>query len=270
MGGRRPVPVEDLCTPVEREGALFLKREDLFEWAGGHGGKARLARTFAGGQQPKGFVTGGLRQSLQNVIVAQLAMMWKVPCRIHTASARGSPTVELTAAKRKYGARILSHRPGYLSVIRSRAAADARERGFCFIPPGMEHPQAFQAIAEQVANLPYEVTRIVVPVGGGATLIGVLSGLRLYHPTRHISVLGVCANTEPLRMLKKYFPPNTRGLFHPNHHLVLRSPRSKYSKPLNGVKIGRVELDPYYEAKCVEFLRPLDMLWVVGHRREVL
>jgi hypothetical protein len=30
--------------------------------------------------------------------------------------------------------------------------------------------------------------------------------------------------------------------------------------------LGGVPLDPVYEAKCLEFLRPGDLLWIVAHR----
>ena len=56
------------------------------------------------------------------------------------------------------------------------------------------------------------------------------------------------------------------------HAWSYRSPWSRYRSPLPYHKpaprtnLAGLELDPYYEAKCLDFLEPGDLLWVVGRR----
>lgn len=261
--------VESL-TPVEKVGAFWLKREDEYQWSGAWGGKARLTRAIvdsSGGSMKHGLVTGGLRQSLQNVVVAQIAKHQGVPCRIHTST--GPDTAELKAAREKYGAEIVEHRPGYLGVIRSRSWADAAKSHAVYIAPGMESDKAFAAVAEQVGNIrPKRVGRIVVPVGGGATLVGVLRGLAHYFAAWRVPVVGVCTNTNPRRMLQKHYR-GVAGLHSSNAVVELVMAAGSYHQGADA-RIGRVDLDPFYEAKCTQFLRPGDLLWVVGHRSSVL
>ena len=40
-----------------------------------------------------------------------------------------------------------------------------------------------------------------------------------------------------------------------------------YSKPAAETTYNGVLLDPFYEAKCIPFLRDGDLLWVTAHRR---
>jgi len=44
-------------------------------------------------------------------------------------------------------------------------------------------------------------------------------------------------------------------------------PAAGYHHPVEA-SLGGLALDPYYEAKCVPYLRPGDLFWVVGRRGE--
>ena len=41
-----------------------------------------------------------------------------------------------------------------------------------------------------------------------------------------------------------------------------------FVQPVHQERLGGLALDPYYEAKCVPYLRPGDLFWVVGRRGE--
>ena len=154
------------------------------------------------------------------------------------------------------GAEIEQHKPGYNSVIIKRARDDAAQRGWREIPFGMECVEAVQQTAQQVGNLPRNIERIVVPVGSGMSLAGILTGL--CNSGRSIPVLGVKVGADPTKRLDKYAPPNWRELSEIVDSGVPYARKVQVDFP--------IKLDPIYEAKCVKFLRPGDLLWVVGIR----
>jgi 1-aminocyclopropane-1-carboxylate deaminase/D-cysteine desulfhydrase-like pyridoxal-dependent ACC family enzyme len=238
-------------TPIERHGEYWVKRDDLFEIAGIRGGKARSCWNLA--QGATGLTTAGSRSSPQVNIVAHVAAELGIDCRCHVPSGQLSP--ELEAAK-DIGAEIVQHIPGHNNVIIARAREDAAARNWVEIPFGMECEEAVYQTSAQVSDLPDGINRIVVPVGSGMSLAGVLHGLREANLT--IPVLGVRVGADPMKRLNKYAP-------------------SEWASSCELVKSGvdyheevytdfPIKLDPIYEGKCVKFLEPNDLLWIVGIR----
>ncbi len=250
--GLEPAPVIGL-TPVEQHGDVWLKRDDLFEIAGVRGGKVRTCWRLAANAH--GLVTAGSRSSPQANIVAQLAQFLGVPAEVHTPQGELSP--ELVAAQAA-GATVVQHQAGYNSVIVARARAAAAEHGWTEIPFGMECAEAVEATAEQVANVPAEAQRLVVPVGSGMSLAGILHGLE--RAGRQLPVVGVVVGANPTERLDKWAPAGWR------QRVVLVPSGSDYSKPAATTSYAGVELDAHYEAKCLPHLEPGDLLWVVGIR----
>lgn len=241
-------------TPVERIGNLWLKRDDLFETCGVRGGKARTCRALALGANG-GLVTASARKSPQAAIVAAVARNLRLSCRVHTSA--GAKTAELKLAQ-SLGAEIIAHKPGYNSVIVKRAADDAAATGQTAIPFGMECRQAIELTSRQMANLPSNVRRIVVPVGSGMTLAAILTWLEA---TGHrVPVLGVVVGANPTRRLDNWAPENWREM------AELESATIAYNCSAPDTTFGDVSLDPVYEAKCLPFVREDDLLWVVGRR----
>ena len=249
-------------TPVQRVGDVWLKRDDLFDFDGSRGGKVRACLQIVTDAMENGtvlgLVTAGSRQSPQANIVATIAARYGLPCRAHVPA--GDETPEMRAATAR-GATLVPHRPGYNTVIVSRAATDATESGWLEIPFGMEHPAIVQATAAQVANLPDDVQRIVVPVGSGMALSGILHGLLA--TGRHIPVLGVQVGADPTKRLAKYAPKGWRDMA-----TIVQSDLDYHTHAPITV-IGGVRLDPVYEAKALPFLQPGDLLWIVGRRESV-
>jgi len=161
---------------------------------------------------------------------------------------------------RDRGAEIISHFPGYNSVLISRAKEDAAKRpGWTYIPFGMECQEAVRCTAEQVDNLPLDqIKRIVVPVGSGMSLIGILTGLRNHNQS--MPVLGVQVGADPARRLRQFAPP----MWQQNTTLVM--PGMSYASHAEETMIGDIETDPVYEAKCLPFIEVGDLLWIVGIR----
>jgi hypothetical protein len=242
-------------TPVQRVGKIWLKRDDIFETCGVNGGKARacfaLAQTASGG-----LVTASGRRSPQGVIVAAIARRLGLASRVHTALGGLTPELEEACL---FGAEIIFHRPGYNSVIIRRALDDAAMTGWTIIPFGMECAEAVELTARQVINLPAAAGRVVVPVGSGVTLAGVLVGLA--QMGRRLPVLGVIVGADPTRRLEVWAPPGWRDM------VELTQSTLAYQRTPSETLLGRIALDPLYEAKCLSFLQTDDCLWVVGHRR---
>lgn len=246
-----------IITPIEYHGGYAVKRDDLFSLGGSRGGKVRSCLALIHRAGATGVTTAGSRHSPQVNIVATIAQHLGLPCRVHVPA--GDMTPELVAAQES-GAEVVQHTPGHNTVIIKRAADDAAERGWLNVPFGMECQDAVDQTATQVANLvdlPCE--RLIVPVGSGMTLAGILTGL-----TTHgidLPVTGIVVGADPEDRLDRYAPPNWRTMV-----TLVRTPMAygeSYPEPV----LDGLPLDPIYEAKCLPYLRPGDILWVVGRRQ---
>ena|SRR5712671_2402837 len=247
-------------TPLQQVGDFLIKREDLFEVVGVHGGKARTCWDMA--QGAPGLVTAGMRVSPQVNIVAHVAKALGVPCRAHVPTGELGP--ELVTAK-AVGAVVIQHPYGRNSVIRKEARDDARARGWREIPFGMECAQAVQqtaaqahATVAQMHNQGIRARRVVAPVGSGMSLAGILRGFVLAGFA--VPVVGVMVGADPVKRLDKWAPAHWRDLCRLVHAGV------GYRKRATVTRLGDVELDPIFEAKCLPFLEPGDLFWVVGIR----
>ena len=244
---------ENALTPVEKHGEYWLKRDDLFNVAGVQGGKVRTCWHLSQGAE--GLVTAGSRASPQVNIVAHIAKSLGIPCRCHTPEGELSPEVE---AAQRMGAEIIQHKAGYNSVIIARAREDAEARGWTEIPFGMECEEAPRQTMGQVANLPADASRLVVPVGSGMSLAGILWGLQ--ETENDIPVLGVVVGADPEKRLDTYAPPGWR------ERVTLVKAEADYHADVEAT-IGDVWLDPHYEGKCAAYMEPGDCLWIVGIRQ---
>lgn len=235
-------------TPVVRVRDVWVKRDDLYVVAGAPGGKARTCWELA--QGAVGLVTASSRTSPQMNIVARVGAKLGIPTAVHCP--RGPDTPELAEAKH-WNMDVVVERVGYNNVIIRRAMDDAAARGWTYIPFGMECGTVAKTMATQVANIPGGCKRIVIPVGSGMSLAGLL------HSTK-LPVLGVRVGADPGKRLDKWAPSYWR------QQVTLVDAGLDYHKPASVTSYGGVDLDPIYEAKCLKFLQPDDLFWVVGIR----
>lgn len=247
-------------TPIERRDGVWIKRDDDYVFAGQAGGKVRSCRVLAAGAN--GLITASARSSPQQLIVASIAQRLGVPCRLHVPWA-GKESDTLTRA-RALGAEVIEHRPGYNTVVVARAREDAEQHpGWRLVPFGMECEEAVEQTAGQVASLeamPELPQRIVVPVGSGMSLAGILAGLAGSERLSAIPVIGVKVGADPVKRLDQWAPPGWRDA------ATLLDSGLPYETPAPDTAWAGLELDPWYEAKCLPFLRAGDLLWVVGTR----
>jgi 1-aminocyclopropane-1-carboxylate deaminase/D-cysteine desulfhydrase-like pyridoxal-dependent ACC family enzyme len=247
-------------TPVELRGGLWVKRDDAFDLGGVCGGKVRTCWALASDAVAAGaggLVTAGSRASPQVNIVAHVARMLKVPCRVHTPTGALSPEV---VAAREAGAVVVQHRAGYNNVLIARANEDARIRRWGLIPFGMECWEAVDQTARQVVNLPAEARRVVVAVGSGMSLAGILTGLRDVG-RGGLPVVGVVVGADPTARLEHYAPGHWRRT------TTLVYSRTDYHKPASETDWHGLTVDAHYEAKALPHLRHGDVFWCVGIRQ---
>lgn len=248
-------------TPWESHEGVWVKRDDLFELGGIKGGKVRTCAYLA--TQPvraAGLVTAGFRDSPQGTIVAAVGQELGMPVRVHCPDAKDL-RAELMAAEAR-GAELVRHRPGYTSVITHRAKHDALQRGWVYVPFGMECEEAVEQTSGQVqlAQLPVGLQRIVVPAGSAMSAAGVLQGLwRAGVPRMPVLIVQVGASGAE-RRLDQYAP-----MWRDMRVDMVRSSLDYHAAPARR-QLGSVVLDGVYEAKCLEYLRPGDGLWVIGRR----
>jgi len=242
-------------TPVERYDDIYIKRDDLYTVAGVRGGKARTCRHIIESTPTSythGVITGGARKSPQVSIVANIAKLLGVACRVHVPD--GPTTPEIDSAT-EAGAEVVRHRPGYNSVIDGRAKRDAHESGWTLVPFGMRCAAAVTMTAGQVGNIPDDTKRIIMAVGSGMSLAGVIAGLGT--TGRAIPVVGVVVGADPRRNLDTYSPWWEQ-------FATLVPAGVKYQDEV--VAESPIPLDPIYEAKAWTFTEPGDLFWAVGHR----
>jgi 1-aminocyclopropane-1-carboxylate deaminase/D-cysteine desulfhydrase-like pyridoxal-dependent ACC family enzyme len=235
-----------------------LKRDDQFAFAGVRGGKVRSCLALVTmGPRPAGLITAGSRHSPQVHIVAAIGRELGLPVRVHVP--QGEDTDETLAAA-NLGAEVVRHPHGYNSVIVARCNTDAEaNQDWRLVPFGMECTEAVQETADQVPSWwPSGVHRIVVPVGSGMSLAGIHYGM-LDHG-QPLPILGVRVGAEPEGRLTRWAP-----LWRFNGLVSLVNSAVGYGTRVVAAVDG-VQLDPVYEAKCVPFLEPGDLLWVVGCR----
>lgn len=251
--------IETALTPVQKVGSIWLKRDDLWNGPRWRGGKARTAEIICMRAKEKGITEVCIavdRNSSVPGMVSRVCKWHGVGLRAWLPAAKDELPKVFTEAKAN-GAVLEEVRPGYMSVRRKRlrdyvAASGGKavelEVGLLWDDCGRKE------IAKQTTNVEElfragQIKRVVVPVGSGGMLRGVADGLA----SAGIPVLGVCCGNLP--DFAEELPLNVE---------LIKSSRDFGDKVI--AKIGDVDLDPVYEAKCAECLQEGDLLWIVAHR----
>lgn len=245
----------EAITPIENRGAFFLKRDDLFDCNGARGGKARA--TLALLKNAPGAVGAGNRLSPMLSRVARVAEHLGIPCRGHAAgSAKLSPEEQDAES---HGAELVKIKgTNYLSAVKARALRDAQERGWVFVPFGLECEEYFESTKAQTKNIPADIQRVVVTAGSGMTSAAICAGLR--EQGRRTPILAVRVGLDPEPLIDRWAPPDWREQI-----TIVQAPTSFEHPEAQTVWWG-VELDPHYEAKAARFVQAGDLFWVTAIR----
>lgn len=240
-------------TPIERRGDHLVKRDDLWDEGGiARGGKARTAglvcrRILSLGGTGMCLALG--RNSSVPGMVSRLCHHYALSLNIHIPKAGYclSPVFEEAVNN---GAEVFQHRCGYMAVLRSKIRDQIRrDRRLYEVGVGLllNGSGSEKATSYQTRNIPECVERIVVPVGSGGMIGGIADGME----GRRVKIIGVCVARKPIiRQCRNISMVESKFPFHKNVD----------------AKLDGIPLDPTYEAKCIDFLIPGDLLWIVGHR----
>lgn len=254
------MPRKDILTRVDCFGDWFAKRDDLAAYTGPEfpaGSKVRqylrMAKTTPGAPM----VVGCSADSAMQIYVAAAAYQTNVKGIVFTAG-RAEPT-DATQYAQRWGADLREVRPGYLSVIRNRARAYGKELGQVV---RWDVAGALRDAAEQTANLPDEVRRIIIPTGSGLTAAGVMAGMAERGHKASVVVAAVSDMADVENIEASASKLTTKQL--PSLHLI-RAPY-EYGQWLARRLPDGTPLDPFYAAKALDYIQPGDCLWLPGLR----
>lgn len=255
-----------MLTPVEKVyekgiGDVYVKRDDLYEYAGSRGGKCRSARYLCEKAKKEGYkvvVTAGARYSPQIEIVSNICKKLGMKCIAWAP--KGEETNELKNAKRS-GAEIIKSDVGYNNVIESRAHTFAERNKYFYVPFGMECWEAVLQTALQVKSIKdLGIQRIVMVAGSGMSASGVVTGLD-YFGLSNIKMKLIRVGANPSIQLDKYAPGWSWIAD------IVKSEHD-YNDRIEE-RLGGILLDPIYEAKCRDYIEEGDLFWIVGCRHTV-
>jgi len=118
--------------------------------------------------------------------------------------------------------------------------------------------------ADQVRNVPDDVTALVIPVGSGVSARGILAGVERFRPNLKIHLI------QPFGYNREI--PRTEGV-----DANYWKGDYNYAKPLH-VSVGGIQLDQIYEAKAYDYMaRNLEgvlrgervCFWLIGDANEM-
>lgn len=268
---------ETTLTPVQKVGSYWLKRDDLWQGAApARGGKARTAEMLCIRAKTRGVTEFHSTHDRNSSVPGMLARVCQHHCiGLHlwypdSATPMAAPFIEAW----RCGAVAHPIRPGYMSVRKKRMRDFVEGTGeyacqHAILDVGLRWEDCGRAeTAVQAANVldlvkRGEARRVVVPVGSGGMLLGISDGLP------GIPILGVCCggfpdvelpgNVELVKSSLEFACEVRAAICHDGGwHFIPEA----WENPCE----GDVDLDPVYEAKCVEFLEEGDLLWLVAHR----
>ena len=251
-------------TTVELRGSHYYKREDEFVINGVCGGKARVINEIVTRRMAVGdtnFVTCGSRDSRQCEALAKICEHHGVYSHLFMPSGKDTD-ISVSIGETK-NAVIHRTKVGYNTVLISESRKYAQETGAYYIPFGMGMEETIEIQSNQVANVPKDVKRIVVPCGGGMNMIAIIKGLERYGRT-DVEVVGVQVGANPDKTFNTWLQDS---LFEkcPIDYVFVKA-EGKYGDAAKVTTVDGIELDEMYEAKCIPFLQDGDLLWIVGKK----
>lgn len=262
-------------TPVELRAGRWYKRDDLHQGLGGtNGSKLRACEYLISRHVQRGakaIVTAASVLSPQHAIVANVCR--DIGVRSHhivggtnDASLMKHPS---TASALLAGARFHHINCGYNASLQPAAVKLARELGAEVLHYGITTPATasrtevrdFAEVgARQLANLPTDVSTLVIPFGSGNSACGILLGLDRYHRLdMAVKLIGIG-------------PPRLEWLFNRlawigaripedlEHHDLHGSGFAKYADKMPETRDG-ITFHPTYEGKVVRYLDGRGPVW---------
>ena len=241
---------------VEKVGNIYVKREDLAEFKNINGGKGRVITYLIEEGIEQGFVdfvTCGSRDSVQCEMLSLACEYYDVNCHIFMPSGHDTPIIN--QIRRNTRTQLIRTDVGYVSTLKKQSLTYAEENNYFYIPFGLEDQITIEINKTQVQNIPDEVKRIVVPIGSGMNFISILKGLEEYN--KIIPVIGIQIGLDPTKNIQKFL--GTTNI----PYKIIKTDLT-YNKQAKEYMLGNIKLNKTYEAKCLPYLQPNDLFWIIG------
>ena len=268
-------------TPWELRDGMWYKREDYHRNAYGvNGAKYRACRHLITQAVVElgvdHIVTAQSVRSPQAAITATLCEELDLGCtvvvgasKLETAAKHSSIRIALEA-----GAMLdTSCKGAYNNIIQPYAARLAESLGAWQVPYAISPPagasqkelEAFLSVGgAQAANLPDELTTLVVPFGSGNTTAGVLYGLAMHGAGKLERIVLVGVGPDRSRWLEERLVEVDPGLWHHMpfelEHFTLHGWYAEYGD-LMPETIDGIVMHPTYEGKVVRYLNTARPEW---------
>jgi len=282
----RSVVDADELTPIDWHDGVAYKRDDLFMPYADldlSGGKVRqMIRLVETHEQTirdeydATLLSATGVDSPQGLIVARVAAAYAMSCVLFVATRSYSSAITRYRMLRRaacLGATIDTAAPlGYEPVLARRLDEYRAEHGGYPIRFGIaadtDSAALLDTTAAQAANIPDDVTTVVVPVGAGITAAGILAGVRDHcpHVTR-VVLVQVCGydRRETIERLAPNCPYEWHAETRWQYHHQLRR------------RVDELTFDPIYEAKAHAYMtdrlddlpRGRTLFWCIGNSAHV-
>lgn len=250
---------------IEKINGIYLNRNDKVNIYDVNGMKAMSALHLienAIKRKYAGIVTVGSRYSPQCNIVSDICEHLNIKSHLFMPNSKNDTNIMKKINGRR-NSQIHKVNYGYTSNLIYNAKKFAKENDFYYIDFGMRNAENVDFISHQVEEVPNHIKRIIVPIGSGVNFLGILYGLEKYKrfETKLIGV--ITGSTESKKYIMRNLPVMTNVDFEIVVYEPNLSPAERYKKVVD-FKIGNVILNALYEAKCKEFIKENDLLWIIG------
>lgn len=241
---------------VEKINDIYVKREDLAQFKNINGGKGRVITYLIEQGIEEGytdFVSCGSRDSVQCEMVSAACECYNVNCHIFMPSGHDTPIIN--QIKRNPHTKIIRTDVGYVSTIKKQSIDYANNNDYFYIPFALEDEITIEINKDQVQNIPDEVKRVIVPIGSGMNFISIIKGLEEYN--KNIPVVGIQIGLDPKKNIERFLGETSIK------YEIIKS-EIPYNKQAKEYKLGNIKLNKTYEAKCLPYLKPNDLFWIIG------
>lgn len=280
-----------MLTPWENHQGIWFKREDFFAplgYGGPNGSKMRQLIWYINqfrSEKKTHILTGASIQSPQLSMTAIVGAHYGMRAKQVIYS---SPTTVLSHENPQIAAgfgAVFEFAPGPYNPILQRRVIDLTREQTLVVEYGItvphdkypvEYVKGFHEVgANQVRNLPEEITELVMPAGSCNSMCSLLLGLsRDSKNLKKLRTMGIGPDKrEWVRQRMKLMGVEIDSLpFEIEHHSLHMTGYAAYSDKFKGESFDGIEFHPTYEAKIWHYLRhhdPLDQsghvgFWIVG------
>jgi 1-aminocyclopropane-1-carboxylate deaminase/D-cysteine desulfhydrase-like pyridoxal-dependent ACC family enzyme len=210
-------------TPVERHHLgrrwVYVKRDDLYAGppapplAKLRGAMSLLARLYADGFRLVGCWDTRI-SALGQGIAACCATFPGMKAIVAYPRIKGSDTPKAIAKASELGGEVLPVVAGRITISFAAARREVESRGGVMLPFGLECPESVASVAQAAATVPPSYTMggtVVVSTGSGATLAGLVRGLR-GRPSKFVGVSSGRSADSIQRCLCRYGIEKSRAI----------------------------------------------------------